>query len=525
MSRNPFFGKNDSYVEQVRGDAKNHAIQRVAVNHGVDWSPGASVFSQYVVIEVISDSHLFKGGTIEEDNATKLAYKEGKKTRLENNAWENLPRNSIIAQPVNTSSSQVGDEREVFLPFFPSHLAMPCKPGEHVWVMHPSNKAKNSGYWFCRVTPLDFVDDVNHTHYPRMAQLPPPVSSEELVKENKKTPPEFRVGATFKDENGEVQTSSDGSNVSTNDENFYEKLLEESDSSKIMTYEPIPRFKKRPGDLALEGSNNTLIVLGTDRTGPYAEQVKDPAGKSKKTLKKTSNFDSNAGSIDLVAGRGQTPLTGGKNAISQRVSDKSQFKSELDKLDTIQTEGDPDLLNDKSRILISQKTSIDKNINLDAFNSQLDVKDSADGDASILLRSDKIRISGRKDAQIIVNDTNGEDITTIMAKSTGEIILKTKNTSINVDKDGNITLDSKGDITINPTNLAKIGSSNPSRGCARQDDFVSITEEFSTWLSLEFAKKIDKPPPPPPAVPPPPIPIPSIIGNINTSSSKVLISD
>jgi hypothetical protein len=460
MSRDPFHGKNDNFVEQVRGDAKNYSISRAANNYGVDWSPGASTFSQYVVIEVISDPHLFKGGTIEEDNATKLAYKEGKKTALENDAWENLPRNSIIAQPVNTSNSKVDDGREVFFPFFPSHLAIPCKPGEHVWVMHPSTKAKNSGYWFCKVTTLDFVDDVNHTHYPRMAQLPPPTSSEDLVKSKGKLSPEFRVGATFQDENGDVQTSSDGSHVVTNDETFYEKLLEESDASKIMTYEPVPRFKKRPGDLALEGSNNTLIVLGTDRTGSYANQVKDPAGKNKKTLEKTKDLDFSAGSIDLVAGRGQTPRTGGKKISSKRISDKTDFKSELDKLDTSIEEGDPDFLNDKSRILISQRTLIDKNTNIDSVNSEFNISDSPEGDASILLKSDKIRVSGRKDAQIIVKDDNGSDVTTIIAKSTGEIYLQSIGGTITIDPNGTITLSSKGDVVIKPsdTGYIKLGS-------------------------------------------------------------------
>lgn len=467
MSRDPFHGKNDAFVEQVRGDAKNYSINRTANNYGVDWSSGASVFSQYVVIEVISDPHLFKGGTVEEDNATKLAYKEGKKARIENDAWENLPRNSIIAQPVNTASSQVGDEREVFFPFFPSHLAMPCKPGEHVWVMHPSNKAKNNGYWFCRVTPLNFVDDVNHTHHPRMAQLPPPVGSEELVKEKEKAYPEFRLGATFKDENDNLKTSIDGSHIVTNDETFYEKLLEESDSSKIMTYEPVPRFKKRPGDLVLEGSNNALIVLGTDRTGPYANKIKDPTGKNKKTIEKFNkdvDLDTEAGSIDLVAGRGQTPRTAGKKIESKRINDKSTFKTELDKLDTVNDEGDPDLINDKSRVLISQKTLIDKNINIKDANSKFKIEDSPEGDASILLRSDKIRISGRKDAQLIVSNNEGADITTIIAKSSGEIYLESVGGTITIDPNGQITLSSKGDVVIKPseTGYIKLGSENAS---------------------------------------------------------------
>lgn len=526
MSRDPFFGKNESFVEQVRGDSRYHSSLRASINHGVDWSAGSSVFSQYIVIEVINDPHLFKGGTLEEDNATKLAYKEGKKTRIENDAWEQIPRNSIIAQPVNTSSSQVGDEREVFLPFFPSHMALPCKPGEHVWVMHPSNKAKNSGYWFCRVNPLDFVDDVNHSHYPRMAQLPSPVSSEQLVKGDKKIVPEFRVGATFEDENGDIQTSSDGSNVLTNDEFFYEKLIEESDSSKIMTYESVPRFKKRPGDLVLEGSNNTLIVLGTDRVGEYAIQERDANGRGKKTIKKTNDLHVAAGSIDLVVGRGQTPRTSGKKISSRKIGDGAEFKEELDKLDTQINEGDPDLINDKSRVLISQRTMVDKNLGLDQINQDFNISDTEQGDGAVITKSDKIRIIGRKDLQILIKDDASEDISTIVAKSTGEINIKVKNTSLIIDTSGNIKLDARGDVILNTDGKVKLGTESANKSCARKNDVVVSHADFNTWataiiaaINLRAPLAVGQPPGPP---------APEFIGNIgviNEGSSKVLVSD
>ena len=70
----------------------------------------------------------------------------------------------------------------------------------------------------------------------------------------------------------------------------------DSMGAKLVTYESVPRFRKRPGDIALEGSNNTLIVLGTDR---------------KDDLKKT-DFKESAGTIDIVAGRGQSKKEYGK---------------------------------------------------------------------------------------------------------------------------------------------------------------------------------------------------------------------
>jgi len=48
----------------------------------------------------------------------------------------------------------------------------------------------------------------------------------------------------------------------------YQKINNSAIANKVVTKEPVPRFNKRPGDTVFAGSNNTLIVLGEDRTGP-----------------------------------------------------------------------------------------------------------------------------------------------------------------------------------------------------------------------------------------------------------------
>ena len=78
-----------------------------------------------------------------------------------------LPRNSVIAQVANTGNTRITPVMFLF-PFFPSHLALPCKPGELVWAMFedPNSRIKEMGYWFCRITEPHVIDDVNHTHHP-----------------------------------------------------------------------------------------------------------------------------------------------------------------------------------------------------------------------------------------------------------------------------------------------------------------------------------------------------------------------
>ena len=69
-----------------------------------------------------------------------------------------LPRNTIIAKRVG----QDGKPMFVF-PFFPSHLSLPCKPGECVWVMFEKPEASYSdiAFWFCRIVEPHTADDVN----------------------------------------------------------------------------------------------------------------------------------------------------------------------------------------------------------------------------------------------------------------------------------------------------------------------------------------------------------------------------
>ncbi|MBM3206902.1 MAG: hypothetical protein FJZ43_04760 [Candidatus Staskawiczbacteria bacterium] len=109
-----------------------------------------------------------------------------------------------------------------------------------------------------------------------------------------------------------------------------------------------------------------------------------------------------------------------------------------------------------------QRTKIDKKINIEAYNksnSDIGIQDSTSGDPSILLKSDKIRVVGRKDVQIIVKDDNGEDTTSVSAKSDGSITVKSKNNfTLKIDKDGKVNLDANGDVVINPgPGLIKLG--------------------------------------------------------------------
>lgn len=62
------------------------------------------------------------------------------------------PRNSIKARLFDDGFDQfMGDERlKIFWPFYPEHIAVPIKPGEHVYVFF-EDEDREHGLWFSKV--------------------------------------------------------------------------------------------------------------------------------------------------------------------------------------------------------------------------------------------------------------------------------------------------------------------------------------------------------------------------------------
>lgn len=362
----------------------------------------------------------------------------------------NAPRNSCIVKIVSGNQSKTGDkDYMVCLPFFPPYLCMPIKPGEHVWVfVEEPNKgaASDLGYWICRISEFLHIDDINFTHADRLFSA---------LTNN----PADRKGSNIRDQD-KIHRGLDfpnGTGIPAGfrlpSENGYEEIYSGSLGMQSVTLEPVPRFTKRPGDLVLQGSNNTCIVLGEDRgwtkdnvvestnaewsnattTGASLAQSRYVDGKDpyKGTPPTGGVADPNtrkfAGTIDIVVGRGRFPpepetaaeLTAcrvvtnsrsydetDKNPVGLGVSDKSD-----NRLDS-PSEGDPDFLNDASRIYVSMNTLPDINFGIEYpqippagdSNTGIDVdilKEKVDGigQASIVIKSDEIRIIARQDLE------------------------------------------------------------------------------------------------------------------------------
>jgi hypothetical protein len=431
--------------------------------------------TKFLVLDVIYDPTLLtrdvgNTGIKEEIEASKARVDFWKKKYgldipqkfyVSENVIAEIPRNTVIARPLNSPliSGIKSKSSELLLPFFPSHFAMPCKPGEVVWALRESSKPEHSqAWWVCKVVEFGTSDDVNFSYFSRN-------SDQNLDQKNGEKKYLSNAGKLLPDGRTNLEMSS----FFVENEKWFEDVITKSESSKITVKEKVPRFKKRPGDLVLEGSNNTLIVLGTDR-GSGAADIKKSTDLSLKLAKgeNEATVDSKifsdediaegAGSIDLVVGRGQTPETGGeeietKSPVSKINGVPLTIGKEIkkDRKSSKSTEGNPDLISDKSRVLISQKTKIDTKLKIKKNKELFQISDDENGDASILAKSDKVRVVARKDSQIIVGNESGDEIVTICGKDDGNLFLHSKNTSIKIDPDGNITLEAKKDIILKPS--------------------------------------------------------------------------
>lgn len=359
-------------------------------------------FVKIVVLEVINDPMI-----IDEQKAEYYASRYGVSNIHLAYA---LPRNSIIGRRLLDDSSQEVPISMFFFPFMPSHIALPAKPGEHVWAMFddPSRKATDIGWWMWRVVEYRHVDDVNHSHSPRANDPRFNTNKDAQQKFTGETQIEydFRNGVGVR--NGDEVVTADNSDVIAGGDNAYEEALTQTDASRLMQYESVPRYKKRPHEVVFEGSNNALIILGTDRSGPaYVIDTQSEAALSSggsATQQPQDDAVGGAGMIDMVVGRGQTPQTAGTRVTNTLGNDEIAKDRESE----TRSEGDPDFHTDRARMLSVQRMSVDEKFNLDQFNiREFGVRDAKteDGeprDSASVVKADKVRFIARSDIEFVV---------------------------------------------------------------------------------------------------------------------------
>lgn len=379
----------------------------------------SQLFSKMIVLEVIDDPHILGTGESKLDERIR-GYNITNRDIVK--SLTSLPRNTIIATPKFGPTSTGLENVEFVYPFFASHISLPIKVGELVWVLRedPARMRSAVSYWMSRVAEPHHNDDINHTHSPRS------LDKTLQYDPGKPSNPKFEFNDGEMDDDRILREGSAyiGSNAERKE---FESLLTTTRASALHVYEAVPRYRKRPGDLAFEGSNNALITLGTIRTGVLS---------SKDVFPSIDDVKEKSGMIDIVVGRGQIPPTAGevvKNTLGRNEINKFETKLSMN-------EGDPHYPSDRSRIALFQRTDfgsggLDSLLGLKSYNLQLQIDPARNG--AVLAKSDHLRFVARKDIEIVVvGDNNGSDgsnidnYASIVVKSDGTIILKPSNTAV-----------------------------------------------------------------------------------------------
>jgi len=401
---------------------------------------GATILYKAIVVESFYDLAVFNEEYLNETFGAEGAGEDGDENahqRVSNRQFlAQAPRNACIVRPISNGYDK-SNKPLIAYPFFPPHICFPVKPGEQVWLItEKPNGLAELPLWMCRVPETLQVDDLNFTHGDRKLSTVTNLTTSERAEGS-----DSEVDKIPGFPNGTGRSAAEcslkpelGNNKETpfeDQDNSYDVLVSNSISYTNFTPEEVPRLTKRPGDLVLQGSNNTAIILGEDR-GWNPEEDPTSAEESNATVG-YSDLPAFKGTIDIVVGRGRFF---GDELISETTNDAAGDDPEntqarlvanerkdgasyievdknpaVNELDPVPPEGDPDFVRDCSRVYVSMKTNGDQNFgisNTSVSDSMATGFDSAIEDADespyVVLKSDEVRIIGRKDED---NDING----------------------------------------------------------------------------------------------------------------------
>lgn len=430
--------------------------------------PQGSAFRRYVVLEVINST------TIPRDKVKELYPTIENKEHFGQTTGEDIesqevyliaPRNSVVGTLVADGQGKIENSSSIMYPFFSSHLSLPVKPGEYVWGFEEED---GKVFWVTRIHEPDHIEDLNYTHGDRR-KLPTKIGVNELPdsKIEISLTPSFPNGQTLNNRNTDLEDFETVTVEALDDKDIeinkftlpkidsYEKIIEENVAIDQIVYEPVPRLTKRPGDLSLQGSNNTSITLGTERGfGTAVRPTPDSETSNVSPDSDDASFVGLAegmGAIDIVVGRGRTYQDfealqeENPEATQPRLIENSRGNYETHKAIGLDTEkgkegsaftdpqeGDPDMVLDASRFYMTMKSNPDALFNLSYPDTAAGTAvDETPDNAAIIAKSDQIRIIARKDdanningsVRIIKEGTEDSDRATIVMQPDGTIMI------------------------------------------------------------------------------------------------------
>jgi hypothetical protein len=372
-----------------------------------------------VVEEIIMDPEAFGADTFAE-------RVEDKKVLTD------IPANALLVRVISEKEYKNSKKLLMCHPIFPTHLQMPVKVGEHIFFI----RYGNLGYWLCRVPDNRSVEDANYVHGERKHMHA--TSDESTIDQAKQEEGSKNKFIGLFNNGAEAEDTQ-----SFAPDDAYDKIYETTFSTGSFIPEPVPFYKKSPGDLVFQGSNNTLICLGTNRGWTKAAKPEDFE------LGTNAYFDVpedlteayGKGAIDIVVGRGRFPpdnpttksdvgddpvRTATRTSVNARELLEADRVSIMNELPVNPVEGDPDFEYDAARILLSMKAAFDDDFHIvkDPEDTELlpsvpswpDGPKPADDGAPLesvvdssysLIKSDEIRIIARRQEENMNGEKDG----------------------------------------------------------------------------------------------------------------------
>lgn len=381
-------------------------------------------FSKAIVVEIISTPNdiIDLYDDEDDDDGGKNPFK-GK--IINDDKARRAPRGSLLVKQLDDKND--GKVLCVY-PMLQSHIMLPIAVGEQVWVY----KTGQDFYWLGRIPGSNVTEDVNFTHIDRDFETPDKPLDNAKDKHDQEKGTLKRIIARFNNGAGGEDTG----NVNA-PEGFDVKSVRENATMTNSKSEAVPRFTPRPGDLVLQGSNNTLITLTTDRGWSKNDEDFTASNAHQEVVDGT-------GSIDIVAGRGQEADGSSEIEPSDEEKEGTQptrtgFRRIVDENGGIENnklskqnnetvnfaEGDPDFFTDSSRVYVSMSSKIDERLALSESIPILASKDQPQNmeTAAVAIKSNEIRVVARPDGsvRIVKEKSDGETGSSIVMLADGSI--------------------------------------------------------------------------------------------------------
>ncbi len=428
------------------------------------------MFKRAIVLDIVTHPGLINDNVVKRltDNNSTLKLSKLKEKEF----IKNLPINSIIGSFTDSKSIFIA------LPFFSSHMSLPLKVQEEVWIYEDgsaSSSYENEYYWVSRIHGTNFYEDANYTHADRKflrSYNPDKENTPKIANGDKISVALFNNGPN---RGGDLLSDKSQDNFLRSKE---KRIIENLNLSPKHLLEDVPRSLKSPGDYVIQGSNNTLIRLGTNhihKTNPNYEEQYD----NSIFFNQTQNY---SGTIDIVAGRASLSqqystqkryvnyIKNTEEIFSKSITKKafknSQFimYNEYEIAENLKdpnfylginsynlAEGDPDFLTDISRILVSEYINGDELLN---YNSIYTINQQGNQEALsnnkkrgfIIAKSDDIRLIARNPVISKTHSNNNQFEQGNFLNGSGSIRLIKEGDDLS--SQGYIAIDETGNVSI-----------------------------------------------------------------------------